>query len=128
MVKVLAGLFCLFLFISAASSYAIEVSLTHKSPIKRSEVKVSKYPQIVLFSVSWCHHCKQTKEYFTKNHIPFMNRDVELDNEAMNLLTNKYKSDMVPIIVIGNDDVILKGFEQDKFEKAIEEYKRKHKN
>lgn len=126
MAKFLTGLFSLFLFISVACGCASEVSSTQQSPINRSAVKASKYPKIVLYSVSWCPHCKQVKEYLTKNDIPFINRDVELDNEAMNLLTNKYKSDMVPIIVIGNDDIILKGFEQEKFEKAIEEYKQKH--
>lgn len=126
MAKFITGLFSLFLFISVACGCASEVSSTQQSPINRSAVKTSKYPKIVLYSVSWCPHCKQVKEYLTKNDIPFINRDVELDNEAMTLLTNKYKSDMVPIIVIGNDDIILKGFEQEKFEKAIEEYKRKH--
>lgn len=128
MAKFLTGMFYLFLFISIAGCHATEVGLTRQSPIKRSEVKVSKYPQIVLYSVSWCPHCKETKEYFKKNDIPFINRDVELDKEAMDLLVNKYKCDMVPVIVIGNDDIILQGFDQDIFEKAIEEYKQEHKN
>jgi glutaredoxin 3 len=128
MAKFLAVLFSLFLFISVACGCAAEVSSTQQSPINRSAANASKYPKIVLYSVSWCPHCNQTKEYLTRNDIPFINRDVELDKEAMDLLTNKYKCDMVPVIVIGNDDIILKGFEQDKFEKAIEEYKRKHKN
>jgi glutaredoxin 3 len=84
-----------------------------------------KYPKIVLYSTSWCPHCKTAKEYFTRNNIPFINRDVEIDSDAMATVTGKYKSQGVPVIVIGNDDVVLKGFDEKRFEKAVEQYKKK---
>lgn len=84
-----------------------------------------KYPKIVLYSTSWCPHCKAAKEYFTQNNIPFINRDVEIDSDAMAQLTGKYKSQGVPIIVIGEDATVLKGFDQARFEKALEKYKKK---
>jgi glutaredoxin 3 len=84
-----------------------------------------KYPKIVLYSTSWCPHCKAAKEYFTKNNIPFINRDVELDSDAMSLVTGKYKSQGVPIVVIGDDAVVLKGFSEARFEKAVEKFKKK---
>jgi len=90
-----------------------------QSPISPAAPAKHKYPKIVLYSVSWCPHCKQAKEYFTKNNIPFINRDVELDDAAMNDLTRKYKSQGVPVIVVGDDKVILKGFDEQKFLKAI---------
>ena len=65
------------------------------------------------------------KEYFTRNNIPFINRDVEIDSDAMELLTGKYKSQGVPVIVIGDDAVVLKGFDPDRFEKAVQQYKKK---
>ncbi|HEY6839286.1 MAG TPA: glutaredoxin domain-containing protein [Geobacteraceae bacterium] len=96
-----------------------------QSPINPKAATEQKYPKIVLFSVSWCPHCKAAKEYFTKNNIPFINRDVEIDSEALTELTGKYKSQGVPVIVIGNDDKVLKGFDQAKFEKAMQEVQRK---
>ena len=84
-----------------------------------------KYPKIVLYSVSWCQHCKAAKEYFTRNNIPFINRDVELDSEAMELVTGKYKSQGVPVIVIGDDAQVIKGFDEARFEKALEQLKKK---
>ncbi len=84
-----------------------------------------KYPKIVLFSTSWCPHCRAAKEYFTRNNIPFINRDVEVEPEAMALVTGKYKSQGVPVIVIGDDARILKGFEASRFEKAVEQVRRK---
>lgn len=92
-----------------------------QSPINPAAPAQHKYPKIVLYSVSWCPHCKQAKEYFTQNNIPFINRDVELDDAAMNDLTKKYKSPGVPVIVIGDDKVILKGFDEQKFLKALKE-------
>lgn len=96
-----------------------------QSPITPQAVPNLTYPKIVLYSTSWCPHCKAAKEYFTNNNIPFINRDVELDSDAMSLLTDRYRSQGVPVIVIGNDAVVLKGFDQARFEKAVEKYKKK---
>lgn len=95
-----------------------------QSPLKPT-AQTSNYPKIVLYSTSWCPHCKQAKEYFTKNNIPFINRDVELDDAAMEDLTKKYRSQGVPVLVIGNDEKILKGFNQGNFEKAVKEVQQK---
>ena len=96
-----------------------------QSPVVPKAAANLKYPKIVLFSTSWCPHCKAAKEYFTSNNIPFINRDVELDSDAMDVLTTKYKSQGVPVIVIGNDAVVLKGFDEARFEKAVEKAKKK---
>jgi len=97
-----------------------------QSPLKPPAAAQRKYPRIVLYSVSWCPHCKAAKEYLTRNNIPFLNRDVEVDDDAMDDLTKKYKSQGVPVIVIGNDEVILKGFDQQKFEKAVKDVQKKN--
>ena len=39
----------------------------------------------------------------------------------MHDLTEKYKSTGVPVIVLGNDEKIIKGFDRDKFEKVLNE-------
>ncbi|WP_243373026.1 glutaredoxin domain-containing protein [Geotalea sp. SG265] len=109
--------------IAATSQAATEEGL--QSPLKPPAGARQKYPKIVLYSVSWCPHCKEAKEYLTRNNIPFINRDVEVDNAAMNDLTKKYKSQGVPVIVIGNDDAILKGFDRQKFEKAVKDVQKR---
>jgi len=96
-----------------------------QSPVSPQAAPKLSYPRVVLFSTSWCPHCKAAKEYFTRNNIPFINRDVEIDSDAMELLTGKYKSQGVPVIVIGDDAVVLKGFDPDRFEKAVQQYKKK---
>ena len=97
----------------------------HQSPLNPAAAPAVKYPMIVLYSTSWCPHCRAVKEYFTRENIPFINRDVELDSAAMQDLTGKYKSQAVPVIVIGNDQKILKGFDEKTFEKALDEVRHK---
>ena len=74
-----------------------------------------KYPRIVLYSVSWCPHCREANGYLTSNNIPFINRDVKLDDSAKDELVDKYKSGGVPLIVFGNDEKMMKGFNREKF-------------
>ena len=89
------------------------------SPAKTEDAV--KYPSIVLYSVSWCPHCLEAKEYLTKNDIPFINRDVEVDSRAMEELTGKYKSTGVPVLVFGSGEkeVIMKGFTPDLFRESL---------
>jgi len=77
------------------------------------------YPQIILYSVSWCPKCREAKAYLTQKNIPFLNRDVEADDAAMDTLLNTYKTTRVPLIVIGDDEAVLQGFNAQNFEKAL---------
>ena len=95
----------LFLFIAlfTFTCQADESVVGPQSPVNPQSVLIKKYPRIVLYSVSWCPHCKDAKEYLTSHNIPFTNRDVEMDDAAMGDLMEKYKSRGVPVIVLGND-------------------------
>jgi len=81
-------------------------------------VKKAAYPKIVIYTVTWCPHCRELKEYLTTRSIPFTNKDVEEDAAAMEELTTKYKSQGVPVVVFGRDQEILNGFTAESFEKA----------
>ena len=109
-----------FVCMFSASGMASEHS--HQSTLNPTKAQAAKnYPQIVLFSVAWCAHCKETKEYFTRNNIPFINRDVEMDATAMEELTGKYNSNGVPVIVIGTgkNEVVVKGFTPELFQESL---------
>jgi glutaredoxin 3 len=95
---------------------------SHQSTLNPAKaLAVKNYPPIVLYSVAWCPHCKDAKEYFTRNNIPFINRDVEMDEKAMEDLTGKYNSRGVPVIVIGKgkDEVVVKGFTPELFQESL---------
>lgn len=97
---------------------------TGQSRIDTRAAKPHDYPKIVLYSVAWCPHCKEAKEYFTTRNIPFINKDVELDEKALEELTKKYKSQGVPVIVL-DDRKVIKGFSPEGFEKAVKEIQSK---
>ena len=92
---------------------------------KAQETK--KYPQIVAYTVSWCPHCRAAKEYFTQKNIPFINKDVEIDDKAMDELRGKYQSEGVPVIVIGSgkSEVVMKGFTPELFEESLKKARSK---
>jgi glutaredoxin len=102
--------------------FSVAAELSHQSPLNPAKAEAAKkFPQIVLFSVAWCPHCRETKEYLTKNDIPFINRDVEIDVKAMEDLTIKYNSTGVPVIIFGKgkDEIIMKGFTPELFQENL---------
>ena len=82
------------------------------------------YPKIVLYTVSWCPHCKEAKEYLSSRNIPYTNLDVEKDESAMAVFAEKYQATSVPLIVIGNDEAVLKGFSRETLEKTLRKLKK----
>jgi glutaredoxin 3 len=109
-----------------AGGFAAETPAAPQSPVHRGESRKTEYPRIGIYTTSWCPHCKATKEYLTRKNIPFINKDVELDERDMETLTGKYKSQGVPVIVIGDDEKVLKGFDPETFEKAVREVGKKN--
>ncbi|HEX2769344.1 MAG TPA: glutaredoxin domain-containing protein [Geobacteraceae bacterium] len=121
MIRSVSLLLFLFIVLFALTCQAIEKVDGPQSPINPQAVQAKKYPRIVLYSVSWCPHCKEAKEYLTSHNIPFINKDVELDDNAMKELTENYKSTGVPVIVLGNGEKVIKGFNREYFEKVLKE-------
>ena len=88
--------------------------------LNQAAAKKSPYPKIVIYTVAWCPHCRELKEYLTSRNIPFINRDVELDAAAMQDLEVKYNSRGVPIVVIGDNEEVIKGFNAEKLEALVQ--------
>jgi glutaredoxin 3 len=97
-------------------------STTHSS--SAPAVPAAVYPKIVLYTVSWCPHCKEAKEYLSSRNIPYTNLDVEESASAREIFREKYRATSVPLIVIGNDEAILKGFSRENLEKTLRELKK----
>jgi glutaredoxin 3 len=117
-VSLLAFLFTMLFALSSRAETPLDGP---QSQFNSGTEHAQQYPRIVLYSVSWCPHCKEAKEYLTSHNIPFINKDVELDDNAKNELIDKYKSGGVPVIVFGNDDKVMKGFNREKFEKILKD-------
>lgn len=115
----IAAVFILALTTALSCGAADPAPQSRLDPVKAQEAK--KYPRIVLYTVSWCPHCRAAKEYLTQNNIPFINKDVEMDKQAMDELTGTYNSQGVPVIVIGagKDEIVVKGFKPELFEASL---------
>jgi len=103
----------LFAVLSACTSLTCEASTGTPAVIK--------YPKIVIYTAWYCDSCKAAGEYMTKNRIPFTKKDVDLNDDYMKELSSKYKINAVPVIVIGNNDRVLRGFNRDVFDKALKD-------
>lgn len=112
------------LFLAITNCSATRGEKKAQSAPPAPESAAASYPRIVIYTVSWCPHCKEAKEYLSGRKIPFINLDVEEDENAREALVEKYQVNSVPLIVIGNDKVILKGFKRESLEKALDELKK----
>lgn len=78
------------------------------------------YPRIVLYSAAWCPHCKAARDYFRARDIPYVLLDIDEDADALDTLLNHYRTNKVPLIVIGDDAAILNGFDPRAVEQALQ--------
>ena len=109
------------LLLSTAVAFAAANTDTYGSQNKSGAFKASKYPEIVIFSTPWCPGCKAACEYMRENNIPFIQKDVDANENYLEELETRYKISAVPVIVIGKDDKILKGFVPEVFKKALKD-------
>jgi glutaredoxin len=114
------------LLASAAISPAAEsVAAPDKQTLIRS--KEEKAPLVVIYTLSTCPHCREAKDYLNNNKIPFVNREVDANDEYMDTLMKIYEAmgvpeekRGVPLIVIGNK-IKIQGFNKDKLQSALKE-------
>ena len=90
-------------------------------------------PLVVIYTLSNCPHCREAKEYLDNSKIPFINREVDTDDEHMETLMKIYESmgvpeqkRGVPFFVIGNR-INIQGFNRDKLQNALKELSTKQK-
>ena len=130
MKRILAALLCFLLLALASISCAGTTSpdsgkQTLISP--PAPAKGKQAPLVVIYTLSTCPHCKEAKEYLATNKIPFINREVDTNDEYMKTLLEIYDSmgvpeqkRGVPFFVIG-DTIRIQGFNKDKLQNALKE-------
>lgn len=82
--------------------------------------------KVFMYTLSTCPWCNKTKKWFNDRNIPFDFIDYDiLDSEEKKPVREKIQKANLnlsfPIIYI--DDVVIQGYNPDKFEKAMEEKK-----
>lgn len=108
-----------------------EIHFGDKKPIqlnvKKLKLKINSYTSIsydiskidsghnvIIYSTEWCGYCKKAKRYFKKNHISYIEYDIEKDAKA----NKRYKemgATSVPVIIVGKkrmNGFSVSGFKQ----------------
>lgn len=126
--KKIACLFCLLLIVAVHPAQSAGVppdgAQTNINKMPQAEVK----PVVVIYTLSTCPHCREAKEFFAQNNIPFVNREVDTDSQHMDELMGIYdkmavpdEKRGVPLILIG-DTVKIQGFNKNKVQEALKQY------
>jgi len=124
-----------FIFALTAISFAgvANESSGKQTLIPTSQPPGEETPLVIIYTLSTCPHCMEAKEYLNSNKIPFINREVDTDDEHMETLMKIYESmgvpeqkRGVPLFVIGNR-IKIQGFDKDKLQNALKEVSTKPK-
>lgn len=65
---------------------------------------------VIIYSTPSCVYCKLAKEYFKQNNVPYVEKDVFVDEVARNEMIEKSGQLAVPVIDIGGKIVV--GFDR----------------
>jgi glutaredoxin len=62
----------------------------------------------ILFAIDGCHTCYKARKYLEKEGIPFQEKNILEDQEAVNQLKEKVGEIVTPVLLAGNDILIGK--------------------
>lgn len=118
------------LSIFTAAAFANELKQTIIIP---EQTQGEGIPLVVIYTLSSCPHCREAKEYLIRHKIPYINREIDTNDEHLATLMNIYDSmgipeqkRGVPFFVIGNR-INIQGFSVEKLQNALEEVTSKSK-
>jgi len=57
--------------------------------------------RVIMYSAAWCGYCKQSRQYFQRNGISFVEYDIEKNQNARRSY-NAIGGNGVPVILVGN--------------------------
>ena len=113
--------------IGAIPAMATAAADASQSTVKPSRESEKGFPSVVIYTLSTCPHCAAAKDYLTRKGIPFINREVDTDDEHMAELVKIYDEMKVPeanrgvpLFIIGGT-TRLQGFSKEKLEQALRE-------
>jgi glutaredoxin 3 len=73
---------------------------------------------VIVYSSPTCGFCHMAMDYFKNKHIPFIEKDISTDQEALHYVLEKVGQAVTPIITIGETTIV--GFDRPKIDEALE--------
>jgi glutaredoxin 3 len=129
MYKIFLTMFSVLVVFCAGNLSAAETAdkTVNQTIISKQPQTKSQYPSVVIYTLTTCPRCKEAKQYLNDAQIPFIHKDVDVDDAYYNELIKIYDEmgvpDVqrgVPLFVIGGK-IRLQGFTKERFENAVKE-------
>ena len=76
---------------------------------------------VIIYSTPWCAFCKTEKQYLEHLGIPFVTRDIEEEEGALDELLVKVGGATSSVPVTDIDGVIIRGFDRKKIDETLRE-------
>jgi glutaredoxin len=75
-------------------------------------MSTEEQPKIVVYSTPLCAPCEALKRFLTENGVPFVNKDLMMDEEAAELIES-HNIRTSPVLGVGDDLYAGKALERD---------------
>jgi len=72
---------------------------------------------VVVYSSPTCGFCHMAMDYFDQKGVKYTEKDISVDNDALNFVLEKVGQAVTPIITIGEKIII--GFDRPKIDEAL---------
>ncbi|HSE61578.1 MAG TPA: glutaredoxin family protein [Candidatus Saccharimonadales bacterium] len=76
-------------------------------------------PQVTVYSSPTCAFCHMAMDYFKQKGVPYVEKDISVDQDALRFVLEKVGQAVTPIITIGDQIVI--GFDRPRIDEALKE-------
>ncbi len=101
------------------------VALWDSTPVRAQQANpkriMTEKPNVKIYTTTTCRYCKDAKDYFNSNNIPFEEINVSGNSEKIAELRNISGSTAVPVISI--DDSVIVGFNRSEIDHILSLYK-----
>jgi len=77
-------------------------------PVESKDKKA--FPDVVIYTTSWCSVCKKTKAWFSENGVPYQEYDVEKSRANYMAYQQQGGKGGVPFIIVGENK--MEGFDE----------------
>src|SRR6266496_6426772 len=83
-------------------------------PDEIGSMQENSFPQVTVYTGDNCHWCERAKQYLTQRGVPFIEKNVENDEELQREVMNLSGQRHVPVITVGSRTIV--GFQRRELE------------
>jgi glutaredoxin len=80
--------------------------------------QIATAPTVTVYSSPSCGFCHMAMDYFDQKGVKYTEKDISVDNDALQFVLEKVGQAVTPIITIG--DTVIVGFDRPKINDALQ--------